>query len=358
MNTSSPMLLIIAILVAACGSPQKEEQTMQQQLIPLAENYVVTAPLKRSVFMQDIVSNGKLTAPNKADLQFYSNEAVTDIHVKNGDRVVKGQVLAELDKFRLSNSLRQAQMQMEQTWLELQNTLIGYGYSMSDSAKIPPIRMKSARIRSGYDKAEIDLQLAEHNYKAATLVAPFDGVVANLFTPLYNTAPTSAPFCTILDNKELVADFTVLESEMPLLSTGDLVVVTAYAIGNLEAKGHVTEINPTVDKTGLVRVRALVTNNARLYDGMNIKVKVRKELKSTLVIPKTALVLRDNKQVVFTYKDGKAQWNYVHTELENSDSFTLKDDPGNTLVEGDLLIIDGNLNLAHESPVVINHTDQ
>ena len=43
------------------------------------------------------------------------------------------------------------------------------------------------------------------------------------------------------------------------------------------------------------------------------------------VIPKTAVVLRSGKQVVFTLKEGKAMWNYVHTGLENMEEYTVTD---------------------------------
>ena len=44
---------------------------------------------------------------------------------------------------------------------------------------------------------------------------------------------------------------------------------------------------------------------------------MKRSVGEQLVIPKTAVVLRSGKQVVFTLKDGKAMWNYVHTGLEN-----------------------------------------
>ena len=57
-----------------------------------------------------------------------------------------------------------------------------------------------------------------------------------------------------------------------------------------------------------------------------------------------------SKQVVFTLKDGKAQWNYVQTGLENAESYSMADD---ALKEGDTVIVTGNVNLAHEAPVKV-----
>jgi len=86
-----------------------------------------------------------------------------------------------------------------------------------------------------------------------------------------------------------------------------------------------------------------------LYDGMNVKIRVQRSLGKRLVIPKTALVLRTNKKVVFTLKDGKAQWVYVQTGLENSSGYEVT----YGLVAGDTVIYEGNMNLAHETPVKV-----
>lgn len=65
--------------------------------------------LKKQVFNHELVSNGKVSAKGMADLRFESGEVIAHIWVKNGDRVQKGQKLAELDKFKLDNLLSQAE---------------------------------------------------------------------------------------------------------------------------------------------------------------------------------------------------------------------------------------------------------
>ena len=107
----------------------------------------------------------------------------------------------------------------------------------------------------------------------------------------------------------------------------------------------------------MVKVRALVDGKGKLFSGMNVRISVRRFLGNQLVIPKTAVVLRSGKQVVFTLEKGKAQWNYVQTGLENADSCIVsnKEDKGVTdgLIEGDMVIVSGNVNLAHEAPVKV-----
>jgi len=72
-----------------------------------------------------------------------------------------------------------------------------------------------------------------------------------------------------------------------------------------------------------------------------------------IVVPKTAIVLRSGKQVMFTVKDNIAMWNYVTTGLENLTEYTLTNWEASGLQEGMRVITTGNVNLAHETPVKI-----
>ena len=203
--------------------------------------------------------------------------------------------------------------------------------------------MKLARVKSGYDQSLSQYELAAYEEEHATLVAPFDGVVANLFSKPFNEA-------SIIGTQSMEVDFTVLESELPLIKSGDKVIVTPYSDAASKQEGRITQINPLVDDKGMVKVKASVNGRGRLFSGMNVRVNVHRSLDSQLVIPKSAVVLRSGKQVVFTLKDGKAQWNYVQTGLENAESYSMADD---ALKEGDTVIVTGNVNLAHEAPVKV-----
>lgn len=158
---------------------------------------------------------------------------------------------------------------------------------------------------------------------------------------------TSEPFCRVIHTGNMEVDFTVLENELPLLKVGDKVEITPYASAAGVRQGSISEINPLVDENGMVRIKARVNGSNKLFDGMNVRVGVKRSVGEQLVIPKTAVVLRSGKQVVFTLKEGKAMWNYVHTGLENMEEYTITDG----LEEGMEVITTGNVNLAHEAPV-------
>jgi RND family efflux transporter MFP subunit len=350
-----PYNLFIAILllmgVAACsgGKRQAGEEQSVETLLPEAHSEVTTMSLLLSDFNHELISNGKLEAGRTAGLRFESVEPVAAIWVKNGDWVTKGQKLAELATFRLANRTFQAKDALDRARLEMQDVLIGQGYAPEDSARTPPATLQLARTRSGYEQALAQYELALYEEQHAVLTAPFDGTVANLFAKPFNMASTSEAFCTIMDTRTLEASFTVLEGELPLIRAGDRVEVTPYSLPGGKTEGRISEINPVVDGNGMVRVKASVANRGHLFEGMNVRVSVRRSLGKQLVVPKSAVVLRSGKQVVFTLVEGKAYWNYVQTGLENAVGYTIVEG----LKEGDTVITSGNINLAHESAVSV-----
>ena len=98
-------------------------------------------------------------------------------------------------------------------------------------------------------------------------------------------------------------------------------------------------------------VKAAVNDRGKLFEGMNVRVSIHRSLEKQLVVPKGAVVLRSGKQVVFVLDSTKTKvnWAYVHTGLENADSYTIVDG----LKEDDFVITSGNINLAHEAPVKV-----
>ena len=105
----------------------------------------------------------------------------------------------------------------------------------------------------------------------------------------------------------------------------------------------------------MIAVTAVLKQTGNLLDGMNVQVLVETAVPEQLVVPKSAVVLRDNQEVLFKKVNGQAYWTYVKTGFENSTSYTVIADPekGGTLEPGDSVIVSGNLNLAHESEVVV-----
>ncbi len=341
----------LSLLLTSCGdgkTPEEKEGEIET-VLPETLSEVTAIKLHPLTFTHELVSNGKIEAAQSAELRFQSAQIIAHIYVKNGEAVKKGQKIAELDRFKLRNSTLQARESLEQAVLELQSVLIGQGYALKDSTRVPEETMRLAKLRSGYEQRKSQYDLACYEESQAVLTAPFDGVVANLFQKAQNIANTSVAFCRIIRTQGMEATFTVLEGELPLIKPGDRVVISPYADRDIRQEGRISEINPFVDDKGMVTIKATVDGGKRLFEGMNVRVHIHREVERCLVVPKTAVVLRSGKQVVFTLKDGKALWNYVQTGLENSSSYTITEG----INVGDSVIVTGNINLAHESVVLL-----
>ena len=354
-------LIIVSIcalaILASCSSgkdkdkekgKEAEEKTTEVKDQPVE---VKTFKLEYRDFNYELISNGTVMAMNKADLRFRSQELIRKIHVKNGQAVTAGQKIAELDKFRLEMSMNQAKEALERSNLDLQDVLIGQGYSLNDSLRVPADVMRIARIRSNYEQNLNNFVISRYNLEEATLLAPFGGVVANLTVKEFNS-PGNDAFCTIIDNQHPEITFSILESELPLIKLNDRALVSPFSQPEYTVEGRITEINPVIDRNGMVRVKAAVANREnKFYEGMNVKVRLQRQLGKRLIIPKSALVLRTNKKVVFTVRKNRAQWVYVETAQENSDSYVVT----SGLKAGDEVIYEGNINLAHETEVRVKN---
>lgn len=343
-------IVTLIFLLIACKEKNQSGAAVEAELKNENEiNYVSTSVLKSTDFYHELVSNGKLIARRKVDLRFQSSEPIEKIYVKNGDFVKKGDRLAELNTVKLLAQIKGAEITLLRAEIALQDGLLSQGYRWKDSAQIPERTMRVIGNKSGYDAALLQLGQAKLDLTQATLRAPFNGVVANLFDKELNY-PSNSVFCILIDNSEMEVDFSILENELGLVKRGDSVIVKPLVVDHEELKGKIAEINPLVETNGLVSLRAVVPNpSGRLYEGMNVRIAIQRSIPNKWVVPKQAILLKNGKQMMFTKKNGKAIWNYVETGLENSSSYTVT---GKDLQEGDSVIVEGNINLAHNVPVM------
>ena len=348
-----PFIFLVFLCLCSCNQETKEnaEATATvKELPPDKQAEVTIAPLVYTDFEHELVSNGKISARTVAEVRFQTSEVIAGVFVRNGDRVHRGDRLAALDTLRLHNKLSQAKDVLERSRLEMQDVLIGQGFRLDNPDAVPEEVMQLARIKSGFNTARTNWDMATYDLERATLTAPIGGVVANLFAKPHTLSSSSDVFCHIIDTRSLEVSFTVLENELGLIRNGDRVTVSPFSLPEVSVEGKVSEINPWVDKNGMVQIKASVAYHPRLVEGMNARVSIFQLLGKQWVVPKSAVVLRTGRQVLFTLENGKAIWHYVQTGLENAGNYTIT---GETLKERDQVIVSGNINLAHESPVTV-----
>ena len=301
-------------------------------------------------FSIELVSNGKLEAIQKASLKFRTSEKVVKINYQNGAWVEAGQLIAEMDNQMEKLDLEQAKLRMERVRLERLALIVGHQIGAKGPDDIPVEALKHFNIQTGYEEAELDYQKALIRYEYTRLFAPVSGRIASLECKEQNFPAGDKPFCLIINDKEFDVVFPVMENEIAGLRIGQEVSVKPFAMDSVTYPGRIAQINPLIDEHGNVTIKARVSNsNGRLVEGMNVKVLIKDKVAGGLIVPKEAVVLRNNQQVVFSLLNGRSYWNYVESDLENSSSYTIRVVKAGILKAGDTIITKGNLNLANDA---------
>lgn len=357
MKNRLPLLLLLLLLQVACDTidPKTEVATDNKKEFVKNVNYVDTMHIRRSPFHMELISNGKLRALQKSDLKFAGSGMVTTLNVINGATVEKGAVIASLDRRELQLRYDQAIQKMERANIDLHDALLGFGYTSTDTTLVKAEHLKIAKIRSGYNSALSDISSAEMAMENSVLVAPFRGKIANLQTKLHET-PKGDFFCSVINDSSFDVEFAVLESELINVHLGQPIQVATFTDPLKKHHGTVKGINPMVDEKGQIMVTANIPNPGGLIDGMNIKAYVENIVQDKLVVPKSAVLIRDNLEVLFRVSpEGKALWTYVYITAANSNSYAVvaNEDRGADLSPGDVVITGGNLNLANDVPVEV-----
>ncbi|MCI5719129.1 MAG: efflux RND transporter periplasmic adaptor subunit [Bacteroidales bacterium] len=349
------LLIVTALAIVSCsggkvGGKKEESKLEYSQQV----NSVDVIVLEKTDFNHQLISNGKLEALSGATLVFPASGIVESVRFSEGQHVSKGDIIATLVSDDKKLALESAQITFRKAELDLYNELAGYGYKGRDTSAVSKDMLAIAKLRSGYDAAKNSLERAKNDMAGCSLRAPVSGRIAYMNIKANSQTPTE-PACRIIDDSRFNVRFPVLESEYPFVEKGLQVLVVPYAQESVLVKGTVTNVNPAVDKNGQVMVTAMISNPGRLIDGMNVKVSVQRSIPGMLVVPKSAVVIRDNQYVLFKYSSGRAGWTYVNILDSNSDSHavTANADRGAILEAGDTVIISGNLNLADGSEVTL-----
>ena len=348
------LLIILATLsiFSACNNQNKiPDEAATAFKNPEPDTTVVpVSSVKRKVFSKQTFSNGTLQAAQKVEIPFKTEGTISEITVRNGQHVNSGQLLARINNSRMQLELTQARIDYNRALLELEDLLLGLRYSISDTASIPADIWHMAKLRSGYDDAKLQLARMQYEMELTRITAPISGIITGLEAQTH--APTSAfkNLCVIINNAQMIVSFNLLESDASSAKPGMLVKVMPLAFPDKTFSGRLMEIDPVIDTHGQLKVRALVPNpGGVLFDGMNARVALITQIPDQLVIPKSAVLARQGRQVVFTVEEGLAIWHYVETGYENEDSFAITEG----LAEGQIIITGNNLTIGHQAPVKI-----
>lgn len=342
-----PIIVIIFILFAetSCHRNNNADNSGTSRTIEVSKNdslplEVETVRISASDFSKEIACEGKISMPSYADVYIKQQAIIEWIGVTNGQKVMQGELIARLNKSTVEEQLHKIQLNYEKTLLEFKDILIGQGYDPKEIEAIPSSVVELARARSGLAINEMEIQQNKRLLSETDIVAPISGVVANVSQVIHNVADPSIPLCKILDDSKPQVNFNFMESEVGSVNTGDRVSISSPK-GTFT--GSITAINPIVEASGMIQAIAKIQNPRGLYEGMKVKVFVKKEIEGSIAIPKKAVTLRNERPVVFVFDSlrNEAKWQYVTLGDENTSEVIAESGihPGDEVIVSDCEIL-------------------
>jgi len=345
LNLALSLILITPIILSSCNNTASQTQTEESKTDITPKNIEVSSIIvEKGTFNRELICNGTLKPVKSAKIEFRLNENITNVFVKNGQAVTKGDTIAKLDNQQLLLDQQKAKFRFEKAKVELQDILLAYNHKTNDSSSVADKILHFAKIRSGYYDAEIYTKEVNLNLSKTTITAPFNGVISQLKAKENNSSNSYDYCCYVIDNSKMEVEFNVIENELEYIMNCKNISITSPVV-NGEFFGNITSINPWVDQNGMIKITALINNkNNTLLEGMNVDIKIMQMFTNKIIVPKEAVVKRQNRDVIFTLKDDSiTKWNYVKTDMENSNSYVITEG----ITESDTIIIQNNQNLGH-----------
>ena len=232
--------------------------------------------------------------------------AIVDVPVEEGDRVSKGQLLAQLDDRILAAQLnrRKAEVTAAEANLAIARVNLQRSATLRTKATNGAAEERSATILSSI--AQLDAAKAWRDETAAQLsmtriVAPADGTIVKRTAPTgHVVSQTGEELFRLLRDGRLELDAQVPEGELGRVHPGQKVRIIHG--DDRVSEAAVRLVAPEVDpatRLGIVHV-ALPTGTA-LGLGMAAQVEIVTGTDALLAVPETAVVRADGRTGVFAF---------------------------------------------------------
>lgn len=350
---------IMFLLLVSCQKPAQKASPTDEFSVAPVKVYKVT---KQKV-SEKLVYTATLEAWKRQTITPDISGKVARIYVNEGDRVKKGQLLAELDtqSIRLQLAQAEAALAMARASLEdasrnLERMERLYQEKAVSEQQYEKVRLAYEAARAQKDQAEAAVNLAKHALDVSIMRAPFDGIIAaknleegDVINPMMGGLSAAAGVLTLVDYSRIRVRFEVSPADALRLARGQRVYLESPSLPGQQFEGQVTVVNTSADpQTKKFRAEALIDNpdlvlKPGLFGRIILEVSTRE---NSLAVPQKAIL---ENSYVLVVEDNKAIRRNVTTGLKNTDLVEIT----SGLNEGDLVIVEGNFGLADGSPVKV-----
>ncbi len=236
---------------------------------------------QKTKFVDNLVMTGNLQGGARVELRFNREGKIGRIAHRVGEKVNKGDMIAELDTAEAKIRLQQAESELSQA-VELYR-----------SGAIAKPRLTQAQLAA---------QLAREEYNRSYIKAPRAGSIGEVNAEVGEYVNTQMTIATLVSVDTVFVEMGVIEKDLDKLHVGQTVDIEVETYPGVVFKGKITNIAPTVEGTSRTRsVRAEIPNEkGSLLPGMFARTKIFiMEKPEALVVPATSVRQSDRGAEVY-----------------------------------------------------------
>lgn len=321
--------LILGGLVFACYNQvsDKETETAQQQA-----KKVQTAQANPIDYRESVFASGKLSSKEEARLSFKTGGIIKRIHVREGQTVNKGQLLAELDLQEINAKNRQAALGKQQSEITIENAKLALQLAERDYRNAQGLykdsvatleQLENAEVqfnnaknqleaaKTGLDFSERSIDVANFNLKYARILAPSKGIILKKVAESNELVGPGTPVILFGSKaKAQVVKVNITDKDIINIELNNEANIQFDAYPEHTFKGYVREIASMADPyTNTFEIEIEVAaEDKKLLSGFIAAVNIFTNAEERLFkIPVDALIGADKKSgSVFVVDKGKA----------------------------------------------------
>lgn len=339
-----PLSILTALLAFACSGGDGESAA--DLTFP-----VTVEKVKRGPIAEYITATGTLRALREERvitevdgiLRLVKNNSST---LRPGMRVKVGDLLAEIEnpEYLLNIRVQSQKMAMENAESELRKQEALFKEGGVTERELELARRNALDARLNYETALLRAEKLK-------LKAPISGTIANLVTDRDGTRINAGfVLCSIVDYRTTRVTVSLPNTDLGRIRTGQKAMITNYALEGETFDGVVTTIDPTIDERTRTFAATIEVENPdlRLRPGMFVKADIVVTSRdSAIVIPKNAIVTRNNKPVVYIVEGASAREREVVTGIETREEIEILEG----MAENEQLVVQGQETLRDKSKV-------
>ena len=360
---------LVLIFVGAGLYSRKEVGAKPQKNTPLPPPLVkIESVTANHVIRDSIVQNMSIEAVNRVQMFPRVSGRLERLHVKQGDRVKAGQLIATLEheqqdaligaaeaqvaSARAETERARAEMMNAQTNRDRSQRLVKEGFSTKQQYDTIETAFVSAKANHDAARAKERQIAAEVGRVKSTRMdyimhSPMDGTVLNDYALVAGAMISpGSPIAEIADLRRLKATFRVPETKIFAVVPGMPVFLKFDALPGEEFTGKVSRIDPFVDPATRSSAVEIELNNEavgnRLRPGMFGQASlVEREFKNAILIPESVVHSSDQGEYVFVEVNGIAKLRNVSIGLRQGNAVQIT----KGLKPGEKVIVFGGSNL-------------